>query len=649
MNTLVPDSASTIQRHQHVNPPCRSSHQVVLAAAFTLASALLWLLMHRYRGIDNDAQVYAFQALARLHPDLLTDLYLQNDSQDRYTVFSPIYAWFIRLFGLDRASLYLTIFFIASFLVSAWVVAYRVVGRNLSWLAICALIIIPGAYGGAGVFHYSDNYLTARLCAQGLIASALACHFCGSRGFSALLAFAAMLVHPLMALPGALLLLSLSAPIRLSLLGAILGVLAALAIALLSANVAAFARQLPTMDTAWLAVVHERSHFLFLQYWKLSDWNVNAKPFIGLSISALVLDAPARRFAVAAIIVGGAGIVVALVPSYVAPVAILVEGQAWRWVWVTVFVCVLLLAPTAVELWRDKRVGPLGAVLLVLAWTFAPVDGTQCLLVALALWLGRFYVTDRTAGYLRWAALAVGIAALSWTVANSWTTLTTLPPDSGHEPVLLTRLRNVFGLETSVVLTMGLLWHWLNTCRSEYRLALAAGALLAGCVYVAPKSFNEMFRGPTGSELEQFSEWRDAIPPASTVLIADKYDPGSFVWFTLLRPNYLAINQSAGVVFSRATALEVQRRSEILLPLMDQDWKLFSKIQAAHSGGKQKEPPFRPLTAANLRSVCADMALGFVVAKENVGFSPIPHSGSGVWQGWNLYDCRRVRTESQRS
>jgi hypothetical protein len=616
---------------------------MLLAAAFTLASTLLWLMMHRYRGIDNDAQLYAFQALARLHPNLLTDLYLKNGSQDSFTVFSPMFAWCIRSLGLDRAALYLTILFTTLFLASAWVVARRLFGWNFSWLAICALIIIPGAYGGAGVFHYADNYLTARLGAQALIASALACFFCGLRVPSALLAFVAMLVHPLMALPGILLLLCLAVPIRVSLLGAALGTLSVLAIALLSANVSAVAQVLPTMDAPWLYVVHERSHFLFLQYWKLEDWNLNAKPFIGLSISALVMSAEARRLAFASIIVGITGLLVALVPSYVTPVALLAEGQAWRWVWIAAFACALLLVPTAIQLWRDKQVGPLCAILLILAWTFAPIDGTQCLLAVLVFWLGRSHVSDRAAGYLRLAAIAVCIAVLLWTVANSWTTITSAPPDSGHEPILLTRLRNIFGLETSAVLAAGLAWHWLNTRRSVRVPALAATALLASCVMVAPKSFDEIYRTPTTSELAQFSEWRDAIPPTSTVLIADKYDSGSFVWFTLQRPNYLSINQSAGVVFSRATALEVQRRSENLLPLMDQDWKLYSQIQAAHSGDKSKESPYRPLTAASLRAVCADPALGFVIAKENVGFAPISHSGSGIWQQWNLYDCGRVR------
>ena len=53
-----------------------------------------------------------------------------------------------------------------------------------------------------------------------------------------------------------------------------------------------------------------------------------------------------------------------------------------------------------------------------------------------------------------------------------------------------------------------------------------------------------------------------SFPPTSTVLVAPPRDVGAFVWFTLGRPNYLALDQSAGVVFSRATALEVRRRSD---------------------------------------------------------------------------------------
>jgi hypothetical protein len=125
------------------------------------------------------------------------------------------------------------------------------------------------------------------------------------------------------------------------------------------------------------------------------------------------------------------------------------------------------------------------------------------------------------------------------------------------------------------------------------------------------------------------------------VLVAPTKDAGAFVWFTLNRPNYLALNQSAGVAFSRETALEVRRRSEILLPLMDPDWKILSSLRS--SGNGKRSAATRPLTAEGLLEICRDRQLGFVISPQNVGFDPLPHVNAGEWKDWNLYDCRKVR------
>ncbi len=82
----------------------------------------------------------------------------------------------------------------------------------------------------------------------------------------------------------------------------------------------------------------------------------------------------------------------------------------------------------------------------------------------------------------------------------------------------------------------------------------------------------------------------------ATVLVAPTRDVGAFVWFTLGRPNYLALDQSAGVVYSRETALEVQSRSEMLLPLMDPTWKILTSLQAQAGSGRKSEAGIRPLT-----------------------------------------------------
>ena len=111
-------------------------------------------------------------------------------------------------------------------------------------------------------------------------------------------------------------------------------------------------------------------------------------------------------------------------------------------------------------------------------------------------------------------------------------------------------------------------------------------------------------------------------------------DVGTFVWFTLQRPNYLSVDQSAGVVFSRATALEVQRRSEVLLPIMDPNWQIRSELRAAAASGKhQIDSPDRPLTAANLSQICADTLLGFVISSQHIGFDALTHNRPRIMDG----------------
>ena len=195
--------------------------------------------MHGYHGLTGDGQIYAFQAFARLHPQLAADLYLQNTSQDQFTLFSPLYAWCIGLLGLENAARLLTLIFTVWFLAAAWSFARAVAGRDAAWLAVAFLLIIAGDYGASGVFRILDPFLTARLPAEALIITALACHVRGMKRLGLLLALGALFIHPLMALPGLLLLVCLWLPVRVSVVGAIGGVFATLAIAVVAINLPA--------------------------------------------------------------------------------------------------------------------------------------------------------------------------------------------------------------------------------------------------------------------------------------------------------------------------------------------------------------------------------------------------------------------------
>lgn len=592
-----------------------------------IVAALLWCLRHQYGGMTGDAQLYAFQALARLHPALATDLTLQNTSQDDYTIFTPFYAAVISLFDVHRAALALWIPCSVATSVAAWFVVRRFAPREVAVLSVAVLAITVGTYGAATVFRYDEDYFTARSVAEALIVSALALHLHGRIVLGFGIALGALAIHPLMALPGLLLLLCLAVPSRLAAAAALAGVLATLGIA--------WARVLTVMDPAWVEIVRERSQFLFLSLWSIRDWELNARPFLALGLSYAVLQEPiVRKLGLAALLVGGAGLGVALIAGAVGPVAILLQGQAWRWVWITSLIAVLLSVPTAARLWQEEDCGALCLVLWISVWCFGGGLAIGCAAALAVVWTWRTSLATRLATRLPWAAAIGAGAVVLWTIAQAWPIAVSADPE---------KLRSLCALEVPGVLLILLVLWTLNPRRPAWLPAALAAALVGCLIAVLPSSFRERSRIGSAEQIREFEDWRSVIPPTSTVYVPGSKDSGGFVWLTLARPGYLSIDQSAGVVFSRATALEVRRRSEVLLPVQDPDWRIMSRLANARAGRGKKMFGSRPLTAASLAQICQDPVLGFVAAAQNVGFEPVHHAVTGAWMGWNLYDCDRVR------
>jgi hypothetical protein len=615
-------------------------------AMFSIALLLvtLWLAMHGYHGLTGDGQIYAFQAFARLHPQLTADLYLQNTSQDQFTLFSALYSWCIGLLGLENAARLLTLFFTVWFLAAAWSFARSVTGREAAWLAVASLLIIAGDYGASGVFRILDPFLTARLPAEALTITALGCHVRGMKRLGLLLALGALFIHPLVALPGLLLLVCLWLPVRMGVIGAIGGIFASLAIAVVAINLPG-SHMLTVMDAPWLDVVRERSQFLFLQLWSIHDWDINAQPFISLGFTAIaVVDARIRKLCAAAMLVGAAGLAVAFICGLIGPVAILVQGQAWRWVWIVVFIGAALVPFTALQVWRDEKCGPLCALLLVSGWTLPGVDGTVCVSLALFLWLTRAPISSRLATYFRWVSAALGVAIMVWTLVKCWVIVSPSTPPLGSAPFGVVQIQDVFALRIPAVLLGALVWWGSRAGRATWVPMLLSTTFIALSICAFPAAFKQARTLAAAADINEFADWVNTVPPTSTVLVAPPHDVGAFVWFTLGRPNYLALDQSSGVVFSRTTALEVRRRSEVLLPLMDPDWKILTSLRAKSGSRRKNEATTRPLTASYLIQVCADPQLGFVVSPENVGFDPSRHDHAGAWKDWNLYDCGKVRS-----
>jgi hypothetical protein len=344
-----------------------------------------------------------------------------------------------------------------------------------------------------------------------------------------------------------------------------------------------------------------------------------------------------------AALVGGAGLAVAFIGGLIGPVALLVQGQAWRWVWIGVFVSAALAPSTLLQVWRDEKCGPLCALLMVLGWTLPGVYGTACASIGLIFWLVRARMSARLASRFRWVFAALGAAIVMWTLVKCWAIVSPPTPPSGRAPSGLAQVPDIFALKILAVLLGALVWWGVRTRRTTWVAMVLSAMLTAFSLLIFPAAFRQARTLGAAAEIQEFADWENVMPPTDTVLVAPPRDVGAFVWFTLARPNYLALDQSSGVVFSRTTSLEVRRRSEVLLPLMDPDWKILTGL-AKSDGARKKEATTHPLTPQNLIAVCADPQLGFVISRENVGFDPLRHEHAGTWKDWNLYDCRKVRS-----
>ena len=638
-----------MQRHRDTAIEFRwpDGHRFFSTAALTLGLFVIWALTHEYRGPVLDGQIYAVQALAKLRPSLNSDLFLQNTTQDHFTIFPRIYAWFIALIGLNQAALVLTALFNIWFLYAAWKLTAHLFDPNYAWLTLFLLIITGGYYGAFGVFHFLEPFLTARLAAEALIITALACYLHRFERVGLLLAVGALFVHPLMALPGLLLLICLRMPLRVGLMTAAIGVSSSVMMAIAARKLPSAEALMPIMDTPWLEVVRERSQFLFLQLWTVSDWELNARPFVCLTLTAMVLrEARIRRLAKCAMLVGVSGLSIAGIASFTG-LAILIQGQAWRWTWVTAFVAVALLLPTARRLWANDRWGRVSALLLMAGWSFSADIGFIYAFLAMLAWMGRGHHWLQPDRMVRWAFAATCASIVAWVVIDMRIAVASLVdrPEQTHSAV--SGIRAILGVKVACVLFAASVWYWIRNSRSRTLHLGIACALATVSAWLVYEPFAHASSYGSLADVNEFTDWRRIIPPTSTVFITHGHDSGSFVWFTLERNNYLSPGQSAGVVFSRATALEVRRRSDVLLPLVEPNWKMLTSLRRAASTPDAAPLQHHRLTAESLISVCSDAVLGFVISREQVGFNPIRHAGDDAYRNWNLYDCSHVKAQSQ--
>lgn len=522
----------------------------------------LYLLVHPYQGLVHDSRIYTLQALNFLNPGVYgNDVYLKFGSQDSYTIFSPLYSGLIAILGAEHAASFVTLISNAAVLVSAWWLARILMPPRLAWFAVGVLIIIPDYYGPDEFFSLLEGFATPRQLAEAFVLAALAAWLREKRLVCAGFLIAGFVIHPIMTFSGALLLVTTWGLDNWRKLWPFLAVTAAF-------GIAAVAGWLPIsrwqFDPAWWAMVG-RENLLLIGEWTISDWSRIATTQATLIFACLVLPDPTQRLARALLITSCVALLLSWAGGDLLKIVIVIQGQAWRAMWLATAFAALLLPYIAWVCVKSSTLHRTALLLLLAAW----VIGHQGLALTFTIpaviiaAYARLPMQERHARVAMLAAVTVLTVSILCSIALTASEHIALTP-TAESPAWLQRLRWASTdrlLPGAALLSVWYLTFRMRSTRSRTALTLAVALPVAAA---SPAELESWITRTYPTEVHQaFAIWRDLIPPGSDVLWATSVvrgsDPSS-VWLLLNRPSYYSSVQVNSALFSRAAAIELQRR-----------------------------------------------------------------------------------------
>ena len=614
-------------------------------AALLLLYSVLWLVLVPYGGLSHDAQGYAIEALVKLRPDVYAnDLFLQFRSQDEFTIFPGLYAALIDVMGLEAAAAASVFVCQVLWYLAAFLLLRQLAGTNLALFGIALLLTLSNSYGGFGVFHLAEPFMTARLPAEVLSLAGLWLLLREKTLLAAVVLLFGIAMHPLIAFPATLLAGCVWVARRFSprwvpvLLAS--GVVAAVAGSFLLGG------ENPFMDGRWLAVTAFRSTFLFVDLWRASDWSNTLLSLLTLGLGAIAVPGKDTRLtAGCALGLAVAGLALAAISSLWLHLEVLIQGQPWRWFWPARFLAIGLLPAVAWALWRHSTTGRSAALLLGAAWLFiTPISARSNLiqmlpallgLIACGLWLARSRVSadlERTVQIGTWVMVAAVFVSSIVTMSLAWELMD--EEDSLFAGARGSQLLNMLQFLTPAAILALLGCAAARLFWTPLRGALVAGTGIVLAILLGPAALNEWMNRPFSGEAHAaFADWRAKIPSESEVLW---YDNLRETWFLLERRAYLTRSQSGGIVFSEKLADEIVRRALVLEPYIDKNFWFISVAD------DEMEP--YSLDPEILTSICRDPELGFVVSEDDIGLAIASREWPAPGERLYLYTCADFRS-----
>jgi hypothetical protein len=313
------------------------------------------------------------------------------------------------------------------------------------------------------------------------------------------------------------------------------------------------------------------------------------------------------------------------------------QAQPWRALWIPTLVAIagpgLLLARAGAPS-REDLVAVAGLVAGPLLGVRA---GTVATALTVLLLVGLRAATDpRVRRLLTLAAALTLIQAVGWYALNRQAEWRFQEGFASHALWLPTPLHD--GALLSLLAIAGIV-AWRRTAAWTLLTALLLLPIVAGAM----------------GGVDWWRTYRDGVSryraPAEAAAINARLPPGASVfwggdallpWLALGRPSYLSAEQTAGIVFSRDTAMEAARRSGHVDSILGPRGFMRPSAPSGNAVGNAK-----PLDFAGAVRLCADPELGavFVPRTADLTSAMALHDRSGREIG-RLVSCSDVRGRS---
>jgi hypothetical protein len=570
---------------------------------WTLVMTTCWLIAWPYMGLWHDARLYALEALSRLNPGAFDrDLFLTYGSQGKFTLFPVIFAALIKLLGLDGAAFALTL--MGKFL---WLGSLLLLTRQLlSWpvglFGFLLVLAYPGFYDSHKVFAYGESFATPRIYAEAFTLLALGAWLRGRHVAAWLLVLLAGLFHPLMVIPGAALLVWMTAAglKRTQIVWCVLGLSVVVAFAFM-VYPDLKARIFFAYDPVWFEAIALRNPYVFLDRWGGAAFGRMVWVGAVLAIAAREENGILRRFAFAVLLITASLLALSWLGTSVWKNIFLTQLQLWRALWLAQIVSLMLMATLLPRLWKSDYADRILASCLVAAllqdtWTMGLIALVG---VAIREASRRTSLSIDTRSFF-WRSLPY-LIVLPWLLMHFldmryWLLVNDFYLSKAGWRVLLA--------DRVVMLAMGIAAYWVLAQAGKGTvkalLGAAGTALLVATLTWSPSGIS----GSSGLD-DVYAQMKQDIPPGS--VIASTAQGGvQFIWFKLERSSYVSQDQVVGGLFNRETALEGVRRIRLMeeagFPNSGSEW-----------GGESPGPEIKKVSIQSIAELCGDTGLDYVV------------------------------------